>query len=181
MNDWDVIPAELLQATIWCGVNFSRKSEGGLQKFPIDLKTGEAAKSNDPSTWCDFEAALAAWERGVADGLMVCLPKGIGMVDFDRIKDIAANREVRSFVRQCGSYAEYSRQGMDFIFCSGVLNRSPRRTRSCSIRASSKSIPRGSARSLATFIQIPGLNSVTSPISSNVGCRRCSSKNLWPS
>ena len=111
MNDWDVLPAELLQATIWCGVNFSRKSDGGLQKFPIDLKTGGAAKSNDPTTWCDFETALAAWERSTADGLMVCLPKGVGMIDFDRIKDITANREVRSFVRQCGSYAEFSPSG----------------------------------------------------------------------
>jgi putative DNA primase/helicase len=111
MNDWDVLPAELLQATIWCGVNFYRKSDGGLQKFPIDLKTGEAAKSNDPTTWCDFETALAVWEPGIAHGLMVCLPKGVGMIDFDRIKDISANREVRSVVRHCGSYAEFSPSG----------------------------------------------------------------------
>ena len=111
MNDWDVLPAELVEATIWCGVNFSRKSDGGLQNFPIDLKAGGAAKSNDPTTWCDFETALAAWERGIAHGLMVCLPKGVGMIDFDRIKDISANREVRSVVRHCGSYAEFSPSG----------------------------------------------------------------------
>jgi|ERR1041385_3321820 putative DNA primase/helicase len=111
MNDWDVIPSELLQATIWCGVKFSRKSDGGLAKFPIDLKSGGAAKSNDPTTWCDFETALSALERDIADGLMVRLPESVGMIDFDRIKDIGTNREVRSLVRQCGSYAEFSPSG----------------------------------------------------------------------
>ena len=110
-NGWDVVPAELLQATIWCGVNFSPKSDGGLAKFPTDMKTGGAAKSNDPSTWCDFQTALGAWERGIADGLMLRLPEGVGMIDLDRIQDITANREVRSLVRQCGSYAEFSPSG----------------------------------------------------------------------
>jgi len=111
MSDWDVIPAELLQATIWCGVNFSPRSAGRLEKFPIDMKTGGAAKSNDPTTWCEFETAVDAWERGVADGLMLRLPEGVGLIDFDRIKNIRDNREVRSFVRQCACYAEFSPSG----------------------------------------------------------------------
>ena len=108
-DEWDdVFPAELLRARNWCGAKLSRRHDGGLEKFPIDMKTGDAAKSNDPSTWCDFDTALKAWRDNVADCLMIRLPEGVGMIDFDRIKDIKTNREVRSYVRQCASYAEYS-------------------------------------------------------------------------
>jgi putative DNA primase/helicase len=107
-NEWDVIPPELRNTPNWCGVKLGKTTAGKINKFPVDAKTGDAARSNDPTTWCDFETAVQCWMDNRYDALMVRLPENVGMIDFDKMPNIRDEEEVNRIVRQCGSFADYS-------------------------------------------------------------------------
>ena len=44
-----------------------------MNKFPINPHTGKFAKTNDPSTWADFQTAINGMERFGYDGLGIVL------------------------------------------------------------------------------------------------------------
>jgi putative DNA primase/helicase len=56
------LPLALRKRPQWVGWRYQTR-HGKQTKVPIDAKTGRNAKSNDRSTWSDFETALAAVEK----------------------------------------------------------------------------------------------------------------------
>ncbi|MBK8977647.1 MAG: PriCT-2 domain-containing protein [Planctomycetes bacterium] len=52
-------PAELVALPRWIAWNGALDERGRLSKTPLDARTGRGARTNDPSTWATFDAALA--------------------------------------------------------------------------------------------------------------------------
>ena len=113
------IPAELKTVPNW--VCYS-----GLDKIPKNPKTGQNAKSNDSSTWSDFETACKACEMFHFNGLGFMFAPPYFGVDLDHcIDDIDFCDE---FVETLRSYAEYSVSGTGVhIICKGKLPDGARR------------------------------------------------------
>jgi primase-polymerase (primpol)-like protein len=79
--------------------------------------SGHAAKSNDPTTWCSFAAALAAYRTGRFDGISFALGDGWTGVDIDH-----AVGHVLPLLEALGGYRETSPSGQG---CK-VFGRGPR-------------------------------------------------------
>src|ERR1039457_5569671 len=80
------IPADLRAMLAWIGWRLEQR-EGRWSKVPVNLKTGKAAKSNDPSTWCDFTTALEAYQRRNCSGLGLCRTEDLIFIDLDGCLD----------------------------------------------------------------------------------------------
>ncbi len=52
------IPQELRERPQW--VTWTYLDD---QKVPFDARTGKAAKSDDPATWANFDAAVQAYQK----------------------------------------------------------------------------------------------------------------------
>lgn len=95
-------------------------------KVPMNPHTGRNAKSDDPSTWSDFDTAVAACERFGFAGLGFELVPPFFGVDLDHCIDDKEFCE--EFVGTLQSYAEYSKSGTGIhIICKGTLPEGPRR------------------------------------------------------
>ena len=58
---YEYIPNELKKLSNWvCWQAVPDEAGGKIKKLPINPHTGELARSNDPSTWSDFNTAVAA-------------------------------------------------------------------------------------------------------------------------
>lgn len=96
------IPGELKKIDNW--VCWDSK------KVPINPKNGQYAKSNDPSTWSDYETAIKVSEQFSGIGFMLGGTDYVG-VDIDEL-DKGNNKEIaREFVDNLQSYTEYSPSG----------------------------------------------------------------------
>jgi hypothetical protein len=74
----DNVPEALRQLPRWLSWSWLRNPKkdegvGGWDKPPLSTATGRNAKSNDPTTWSSFDAALRAHQRGDFDGIGVVL------------------------------------------------------------------------------------------------------------
>lgn len=114
----ETIPDLLKSLDRWVVWRYERRTDkGGTKKWtkpPYRARTGEKASVTDPSTWCTFDAAVAAYERGDWDGigLVVCDDDDIIGVDFDHcIVDGRLDPEVRSDLEHLASYSETSPSG----------------------------------------------------------------------
>ena len=135
MQKYQAIPQELRilkNWVCWQAVKDER-SHSGVSKRPIDPKTGNFAKSNDPSTWADFDTAAAASENWSGIGFMFG-GSGYFGVDLDDIneelREYSEGQEniVTEFVNTLGSYAEASQSGAGIhIICKGALPKGGRR------------------------------------------------------
>lgn len=115
----DSIPAELKSVSRW--VCYS-----GSDKIPRNPKTGQNAKSNDPSTWGDFETACKACSEFGFDGLGFMFAPPYFGVDLDHCTDDVDFCD--EFVETLRSYAEYSVSGTGIhIICKGKLPDGARR------------------------------------------------------
>lgn len=97
---------------------------------PIDAKTGLAAKSNDASTWCDFETALAAAKRGrYGVAFAVAPPYLITDLDACRIRETGTiARGSLEIVRLLNTYTEISQSGAGLhLICKASLPPGPRK------------------------------------------------------
>lgn len=56
------IPTELQDCPQWVGWDY-RSRRGEWAKVPLDPKTGQWAKTNDPATWGTFQQALDYWQQ----------------------------------------------------------------------------------------------------------------------
>lgn len=113
------IPAELKAVPRW--VCYKRPD-----KIPRNPMTGEFAKSNDPSTWGDFNTALTACEIYRFDGLGFMFAPPYFGVDLDHCTDNVDFCD--EFVETLRSYAEYSVSGTGVhIICKGRLPEGARR------------------------------------------------------
>src|SRR5690625_5445317 len=62
------IPHELKELKQWCGFKLQERN-GKTTKIPIDANTGNFGKSNDESTWSDFQTALSSINKYQRDGI----------------------------------------------------------------------------------------------------------------
>lgn len=132
---YEAVPAELKQLKQWCGFRFEKRGTK-MTKIPIDANTGKAGKSNDESTWSDFQTALSAITDLGLDGLGFYFKKPYFGIDIDdvwteieryKMDDIDDNM-VYEFIEMMGSYAEYSPSGTGIhILCKGNLPEGGRR------------------------------------------------------
>ncbi len=135
---YEMIPQELKALPNWvCWQSEpDEKAHSGISKKPIDPKTGKLAKSNDPSTWADYDTALSASGKFSGLGFMFS-GSGFFGVDLDDmpqdIEDYKNGGEkniVYEFVNTLQSYAEYSQSGQGIhIICKGKLPPNGRRRR----------------------------------------------------
>ena len=98
----------------------------GNDKVPRNPFTGGNAKSNDPSTWSDFNTACKACDTYGFDGLGFMFANGYFGVDLDHCSDDIDFCD--EFVDALQSYAEYSKSGNGIhIICRGKLPDGARR------------------------------------------------------
>lgn len=83
------IPKELKELKQWGLFHLKYVPERKKNtKIPINPYDGKAGKSNDPSTWSDFDTALAALNKiDRADGLAFYFANGYVGLDIDHIQD----------------------------------------------------------------------------------------------
>ena len=134
-NTYQAIPQELRRLpnwVCWQAVQDER-SHSGVSKRPIDPKTGNFAKSNDPSTWADFDTAVRAAQKWSGIGFMFS-GSGYFGVDLDDIaEELQSYRDggggiVAEFTSALQSYAEVSQSGTGIhIICKGSLPKGGRR------------------------------------------------------
>lgn len=99
---------------------------GHRAKVPIDLKTGRAASSTNPATWCTFAFAIANYQKHGCDGIgFVFKPPYIGIDLDDSIVDGKPNEFAQTIIDKVNSYTEVSPSGTGLhIICKGNLPRS---------------------------------------------------------
>ncbi len=111
------IPRALKSSCSFC-VWRKEKRNGKAIKIPYDPKTGQMAKTNDPSTFSDFATAMKVYALGTAtshwDGIGFRVSEGIGAIDIDHcirpdgsLNDVAAS--ILSFLKN--AYFEKSPSG----------------------------------------------------------------------
>lgn len=136
MNFYDKIPNELKQLEQWCLYRLEHDSKvGKYKKIPIDAKTGDFGKSNDESTWVDFNSAQEALIKYNCDGLGFYFKPPYFGVDIDDIESdirdyLTGNNEniVAEFVNTLESYTEASLSDKGLhIICKGKLPTGGRR------------------------------------------------------
>lgn len=101
------IPSEITSIPQWVCV-------WKTSKIPMKAKEKKAASSVESSTWCDFETAVDAVEKGMYDNIgFVFNNNGIIGIDIDCGFDEEGffSETSLDIIRACGSYTERSRSG----------------------------------------------------------------------
>lgn len=128
-NLYDNIPIELIEKDNWCVFRKEwQREKNKFTKRPFNANTGQLAKANDPSTWCDFETALSVVDK--YDGLGYFFDGEHYGVDLDNIPSEIVryqngdyeNNILADFIDTLTSYAEISPSGKGVhIICKGQL------------------------------------------------------------
>ena len=91
------IPDVLKQSASFCVWKMEKRS-GRPTKVPYNPRTGAMAKTNDPSTFADFNTAMKSYAIGGWDGIGYRVSEGIGAIDIDHciredgsLNDVAAS------------------------------------------------------------------------------------------
>ena len=91
------IPDALKRNASFCVWKMEKRS-GRPTKVPYNPKTGNMAKTNDPSTFADFKTAMKTYAIGGWDGIGYRVSEGIGAIDIDHciredgsLNDVAAS------------------------------------------------------------------------------------------
>lgn len=121
-------PKELLGLKQWVCWRLMPGPKGEKdRKVPFNPATGHQAATNKPSTWSDYETAVAAVERYGFTGLGFVFTKdgGIVGVDIDHCYDAASgkfNDTARAVLDKQATYAEFSPSGTGVhLFFKGSL------------------------------------------------------------
>ena len=133
ISNQSVIPSELRALPQWVGWRYEDR-DGKPTKPPINPKSNGKllyAKSNDPTTWSDFDTACAAATRLKLEGIGLNLSADDGLTGLDL--DHVLNPEtleldplaVEVLARFAGTYIEVSPSGAGLrIWCYGKAARS---------------------------------------------------------
>jgi putative DNA primase/helicase len=91
---YELIPDELKALPRWVcwRAVLDPKSHSGISKHPVNPRTGGMARSNDPTTWTDFETAAAAAVDYAGIGFMFYESGYIGIDIDDRPEELDAYR-----------------------------------------------------------------------------------------
>lgn len=91
------IPDALKQSASFCVWKLEKRS-GRPTKVPYNPRTGAMARTNDPSTFADFNTAMKSYAIGGWDGIGYRVSEGIGAIDIDHciredgsLNDVAAS------------------------------------------------------------------------------------------
>lgn len=120
------VPQQLKDVPTWVCFDLEHR-DAAVSKVPKNPETGFNAKSNDPSTWSNFETCVAAVLEKRHDGINFALVRGNGIVglDFDHCVDPETGEvhpEVKAILGQVGSYAERSVSGSGIhVFVKATL------------------------------------------------------------
>lgn len=131
---YEAIPSELKALPNWvCYRYFYDDGIDKYRKMPINPRDMEPAKSNDPTTWTDYDTAVRAAEECDGIGFMFSDSPYFG-VDIDGVRDeierykAGEDTIIAEFVDTLQSYTELSRSGNGIhIICRGKLPPSGRR------------------------------------------------------
>ncbi len=133
---YEKIPNELKALHCWiCWKGIPDDKSGKLRKIPINAIDGTAAKSNDPSTWTDFDTAVKASRDFSGIGFVFDGKSGYFGVDLDGIGDSLEHFRsgimgniADEFINTLQSYTEISQSGHGIhIICRGSLPSGGRR------------------------------------------------------
>lgn len=131
---YEEIPIELVERDSWVCWSMENDNKGRKTKRPINPHTGSYAKSNDSSTWSDYETAVNMSNN--FDGIGFMLGDGIFGIDIDGVeKEIheylsndGIDNIVGEFIETMESYAEISPSGKGIhILVKGELPNGGRR------------------------------------------------------
>ena len=115
MNNYENIPAELQALNQWVAWTKVDRT-GKKRKLPIDPKTGQMAKTNDPSTWGTFEQACAAGKKLDGIGFVFTSDDPFCGIDMDQGIDY-------DLIDWFNSYAECSQSGTGaHIIVKAIIN-----------------------------------------------------------
>lgn len=106
-----IIPEVLRKQRAWVGYLLKPKGNK-TDKIPMNVMTGQPAKSNDPETWESFDTAVAlAIQRGYAGIGFMFQPPFVG-IDIDRcVQDGRLSEMAVDILKTMNCYAEYSPSG----------------------------------------------------------------------
>jgi len=124
------VPAELKALPQWVAFKLVDRGNGNKGKVPVNPKTGENAKANDPTTWGTFDQAITAVELYELEGVGFEFANGIFGVDLDHVIDGsgAITPEAKDVVETMASYTELSPSGTGLhILCKGTVPPGDRR------------------------------------------------------
>ena len=130
-----MIPNELKQLNNWC-VWVYQEREGKKTKVPVNPVDGELAKSNDPSTWSDYDTAVHVYDTTNANGIGFSFTPPYVGIDIDDIADEVERYKlgdydtniVFEFYETFKSYGELSPSGTGFhIITKGKIPGTRRR------------------------------------------------------
>lgn len=99
------IPNELKEKDLWCVWKD--------KKIPYNPKTNQTAKTNDLSTFSDFNTAYTAYGSGKYEGLGICITQDISAIDIDHCIDEAGTLSdiAKDIIQKMNSYTEISPSG----------------------------------------------------------------------
>lgn len=125
MNKYENIPQELKALKRWVCWKLEKRADKNT-KIPYDAKTGKPAKSNDESTWSDFDICVANLYKYSGVGFM--LGNGYFGVDIDHCREKDQKAIINDICHTLKSYTEISQSGEGLhIICRGMLPQGPRR------------------------------------------------------
>lgn len=122
------IPDEMKAQRRWVGWKMEER-DGQPTKVPVNPRTGGGAMVNKPSTWSDYQTAIAAIEKYQLQGIGFVLGDGWIGVDIDKCHDENGfTSEAIDIIDILDSYTEMSQSGKGVhIICRGVLPPGQRR------------------------------------------------------
>ena len=114
---YDNIPIELKELNRWVLYRlYWDEKRKKYDKKPFNARTGGFAQSNNPNTWCDYEAAINVVD--LYDGLGFMLGEGIFGVDIDGVE--LNDPVVKEVLTTLNSYSEISPSGKGIhVICLG--------------------------------------------------------------
>ena len=128
---YERVPQALKELPQWvCWRLVEDPGKDRKKKIPVDPRTGDPARSNDPATWASYEEAVEGQQRFRADGIGIMFAGGIFGIDLDHCIDSGGQllpfaQEILDTVQ---SYSELSPSGTGIhILCAGKLPEGRRR------------------------------------------------------
>jgi len=120
---YENVPESMRKFDQWVCFKLEPGDKDKPKKVPKDPKTGQNAKSNDPSTWSTFAEAVEAVDRYGFDGIGFEFANGFFGVDLDHV---VTNGEIsnmaRDIIETMDSYTEYSPSGTGVhVLCRGNI------------------------------------------------------------